>query len=193
MEALSAKELSSNPDLDLAQRHAYGDESAFEEVYERFAPMVYNVALRMVGRSEEAEDLAQEVFLRIHRHFGRFSGRSSLKTWVYQVTLNHCRSRLSRRRWFTRPLAEEEPEEGVQLVERGRGPEENALANDAALQVARALDQVKPVFREAVILCDLEGLSYEEIATILKVRIGTVRSRIARGREQLRGILETST
>ena len=192
MEATSANTLSSNPDLDLAQRHVYGDSTAFDEIYERFAGMIYNVSYRMAGKADVAEDLTQEVFIRIHRHLGRFNGRSTLKTWIYQVTLNHCRSKLSRRRWFTRPLFEEEPEEGIQLVEERRGPEEKVLADDASRLLAKALRQVKPVFREAVILRDLEDLSYEEIAEVLHVRIGTVRSRIARGREQLRKILERS-
>ena len=174
------------PGLDLATRHGYGDETAFEEVYRRFAGMVYNLCFRMAGWAEEAEDLAQEVFLRIHRHLGRFNGRSSLKTWIYRVTLNHCRSKLSRKRYPTAPLAEEVEEGGVHLEATGRGPEEQSLAQDAARRVAAGLVRVKPKYREAVILRDIEGLAYDEIAEVLGVRIGTVRSRIARGRDQLR-------
>ena len=188
----AATRLSSNPDLDLATRHRYGDEKAFEEVYNRFAQMVFNLAYRMSGTVEEAEDLAQEVFLRIHRHLGRFNGRSALKTWVYRVTLNHCRSKLGRKRYPTQPLAEENEGEGARLVDENRNPEDVALAHDAGRQVSLALRQLKPVFREAVVLRDLQGLSYDEIAEILKVRIGTVRSRIARGRERLRIILENT-
>ena len=185
---------SSTPDLDLAVRYRYGDAAAFDEIYRQFAPMVYNLALRMAGSEVKAEDYTQEVFLRIHRHLGRFSGRSSLKTWIYRVALNHCRSRLSRRRYFFQPLAEEQDDAaGVQLVDGGRDPENLALARDAERQVGHALRELKPVFREAVILRDLEGLTYEEIAEVLKVRIGTVRSRIARGREQLRLTLESSS
>ncbi len=193
MASTAATSLSSNPDLDLATRHRYGDPQAFEEVYGRFAKMVFNLAYRMSGTAEEAEDLAQEVFLRIHRHLGRFNGRSALKTWVYRVTLNHCRSKLGRKRYPSQPLAEENDGEGVRLVDEGRSPEDLALARDAGRQVSLALRQVKPVFREAVVLRDLQGLSYEEIAEILKVRIGTVRSRIARGRERLRIVLEKSS
>lgn len=182
--------LSSNPDLDLAERHRYGDEEAFSEVYQRFVGLVFNLAMRMAGTAEEAEDLTQEIFLRVYRHLGRFNGRSTLKTWIYRVALNHCRSKLGRKRYPTQPLAEENEGEGVHLVDRRRGPEEKTLANDAALTVSLALRQVKPRFREAVVLRDLEGLSYEEIAEILDVRIGTVRSRIARGRDRLRVILE---
>ncbi len=185
--------LSSNPDLDLATRHRYGDPEAFEEVYQRFAQMVFNLTYRMSGTVEEAEDLAQEVFLRIHRHLGRFNGRSALKTWVYRVTLNHCRSKLGRKRYPTQPLAEENDGEGARLVDESRSPEDLAVAHDTGHQVSLALRELKPVFREAVVLRDLQGLSYEEIAEILKVRIGTVRSRIARGRDRLRIVLENKT
>ena len=111
--------LSSNPDLDLAQRHRYGDESAFEEVYARFADMIFNLCFRMAGNRQTAEDLTQEIFLRIHRHLGRFDGRAALKTWVYRVTLNYCRSKLGRKKYPTTPLREEYEEEGggVQLVD----------------------------------------------------------------------------
>ena len=190
MEAITANNLSSNPDLELAERHRYGDEEAFGEVYQRFVGLVFNLAFRMSGRAEEAEDLTQEIFLRIYRHLGRFNGRSTLKTWVYRVALNHCRSKLGRKRYPTQPLAEENEGEGIHLVDERRGPEEKTLAHDAAATVSLALRQVKPSFREAVVLRDLEGLSYEEIADILDVRIGTVRSRIARGRDRLRAILE---
>jgi len=182
--------LSSNPDLDLAERHRYGDEEAFGEVYQRFVALVFNLALRMAGKAEEAEDLTQEIFLRVYRHLGRFNGRSTLKTWIYRVALNHCRSKLGRKRYPMQPLAEENEGEGIHLIDDRRGPEERTLANDAAQRVNLSLRQLKPHFREAVVLRDLEGLSYEEIAEILAIKIGTVRSRIARGRDRLRVILE---
>lgn len=186
--------LSSTPDLDLARRHRYGDDSAFEEVYRQYSPLVYNLCLRMVRHPQEAEDLAQDVFLRIHRHLGKFDGRSALKTWIYRVTLNYCRSQLGRKKWSIRramrSIAGEDEESGVQLEETGRSPEERAVASDQGRFVLAALDEVKPTFREAVILRDLEGLSYDEIAEVLKIRIGTVRSRISRGRRQLREVLE---
>lgn len=190
----AVESFSSNPDLDLADRHRYGDPAAFDLVYRRHVEMVYNLALRMTGSEVEAEDLTQEVFLRVHRHLGRFKGRSTLKTWIYRVALNHCRSRLGRRRWFFLPLAEETTDDdgppGAVVADPGRGPEAELLARDDARRVARALRRVKPVFRAAVVLRDLEGLSYEEIAEVLGTRVGTVRSRIARGREQLRLALE---
>lgn len=188
--AVDVSALSSTPDQDLIERHLYGDERAFTEIYERFGGMVYSLCLRMSGRGAEAEDLTQEIFLRIHRHLARFNGRSSLKTWVYRITLNYCRSKLGRKRYPEAPLAEEVEEGGVVLADGRRDPLDQALAHDAARRLARALPSVKAKYREAVILRDLEGLSYDEIATVLGTRIGTVRSRISRGREQLRRVLE---
>lgn len=188
--ATTTRVMSFNADLELAERHRYGDLRAFDEVYERFSGLVYNLALRLAGDAEQAEDLSQEVFLRIFRHLGRFSGRSSLKTWIYRVTLNHCRSRLGRwRRWFQLPV-DDDGNEKDEAVDTSRDPEERVLAQDAARRVGRALCEVRAEFREAVVLRDLEELAYEEIAEILDVPIGTVRSRIARGREQLRKVLE---
>lgn len=179
------------PDFELAQRHCRGDLRAFDEVYSRYAEMVFNLALRLAGDADEAADLTQEVFLRIHRHLGGFSGRSALKTWVFRVALNHCRERLARFRPPTRPLRDEcdEPE-AVSLVDPRHGPEDLAATAELGRRLARGLSALPVSFREAVVLRDLQGLSYQEIAEVLRVRVGTVRSRIARGREQLRLFLE---
>jgi RNA polymerase sigma-70 factor (ECF subfamily) len=183
-------------DLELAQRHGAGDVRAFDEVYARYAEMVYNLALRLAGDAEEAADLTQEVFLRVYRHLGSFSGRSALKTWIFRVALNHCRERLSRFRPLTQPIGDEVAGGGFQAVrvaDPRRGPEDLAVAADLGRQVARGLARLPASFREAVVLRDLQGLSYQEIAAVLGVRVGTVRSRIARGREQLRNLLETTS
>jgi RNA polymerase sigma-70 factor, ECF subfamily len=178
-------------ELDLAMRHRYGDEQAFAEVFRRFEPMVFNLAFRLFGDREEAEDMTQEVFLRVFRHLGKFRGRSSLKTWVYRITLNQCRSRLGRRRWLQVAL----PGGGAgsylpELVAPGPNPEGCALAQAERRRLVAGLRALAPPFREAVVLRDIEGLTYQEIAEVLRVRIGTVRSRIARGREQLRVALQ---
>jgi RNA polymerase sigma-70 factor (ECF subfamily) len=178
-------------DFELAQRHSHGDVRAFDEVYARYSAMVYNLALRLSGDGDEAADLTQEIFLRVFRHLDSFSGRSALKTWIFRVALNHCRERLSRFRPVTLPIGEEMDEAGTaRLADTRRDPEEQAVAADLGRQVARALAALPASFREAVVLRDLQGLSYQEIAAVLGVRVGTVRSRIARGREQLRRLLD---
>lgn len=175
-------------DRTLVERHHWGDPRAFEELYREHAEMVYNLALRLSGDPDRAADLSQEVFLRIHRHLGKFRGRSTLRTWIYRVTVNHCRSRLRRRRLPTRSLAAE-GELVTGLADPARGPEERAMAEDQGRLVTAALAELPGAFREVVVLRDLEGLAYEEIAEVLGLRIGTVRSRIARGRYRLREIL----
>lgn len=175
-------------DLVLVERHRRGDPAAFDEIYAHYEKMVFNLALRMSGSREEAADLSQDIFLRIYRHVARFKGRSSLKTWIYRVALNCCRSRLSRSRPPTQSLPEAEVLE--QLQDETSSPEREALARDAGRRLAAALRQLPSPYREAVVLRDIEDLSYREIASVLKVRLGTVRSRIARGRERLRQIVE---
>lgn len=178
-------------DIDLVERHRSGDAHAFDEVYERFGEMVYNLALRLSGNREEAADLTQEIFLRIYRHLGSFGGRSTLKTWIFRVALNHCRDRLSRFSPAILPIEEGMEDGGTTLADPARSPEEMALAADDGRRVSAGLSLLPQVFREAVVLRDLEGLSYDEIAEVLGVRVGTVRSRIARGRDQLRSLLES--
>lgn len=181
-------------DLDLVQRHRVGDVQAFDEIYHRFDHMVYNLALRLAGDGEQAADLTQEIFLRVFRYIGQFRGNSSLKTWIFRIAVNHCRSCLGRKHLPMLPLFEgpagEDERGSVVIADPGRGPEELAVAADEGRRVAAGLAHLPESFRVAVVLRDLEGLSYEEIAEVLGVRIGTVRSRIARGREQLRTYLE---
>lgn len=172
---------------DLVARFRRGDQEAFEEFYREFSGLVYNLALRQCGSREQARDLTQEVFLRIFKSLSRFRGQSSLKTWTYRVCINHCRSRLGRKRLPTESLTTDDGER--ELLDVRRTPEERAVQEDEGRVLSDALTEVEPLFREAVVLRDLEGLAYQEIADVLEVPIGTVRSRIARGREQLRRVL----
>jgi RNA polymerase sigma-70 factor (ECF subfamily) len=192
MDALTASAVTTMPDADrdLIERHRYGDETAFEEIYDRFGEMVYNLALRLSGEPEEAADLTQDAFLKIHRHLNGFRGRSTLRTWIYRVAINCCRSRYRRQRaWRTRFVLGQHA--GLeQLPDRRRDPEERAIAQRTGELVENALGSLPRIYREAVYLRDIEGLTYEEIAQVLGLRLGTVRSRIARGRDRLRGLLE---
>ncbi|HXU45769.1 MAG TPA: sigma-70 family RNA polymerase sigma factor [Thermoanaerobaculia bacterium] len=189
--SISTSAVVRDADLDLAERHLAGDRTAFDEVYSRYAEMVYNVALRLSGNSDDAADLCQEIFLRIHRHLGGFRGRSALKTWIYRIALNYCHGRFSVRRFAFLRLFEEGEETAAPLPDTRRGPEDLAVAGDEGRRVAGALARLPIDFRAAVVLRDLEGLAYEEIAEVLRVPIGTVRSRIARGRDRLRELLES--
>lgn len=176
---------------DLVERHRRGEREAFEEYYVAHAALIYNLTLRHCGDPELARDLTQEILLKAFRGLARFRGGSSLKTWTYRICINHCRSRLGRRRPPMQALQDEEGRDR-EIVDAERGPEELLLAHEEQRRLAAALPQVDAQFREAIVLRDLEGLSYQEIAALLEVPIGTVRSRIARGREQLRAALGSS-
>jgi RNA polymerase sigma-70 factor (ECF subfamily) len=177
-------------DLELIERHRVGDPAAFDEIFHQYEQMVFNVALRMSGDREDAADLSQEIFLRVYRHIGRFRGRSSLKTWIYRVALNCCRSRLSRRRLPVLSTPDLANNALARIRDRRAGPERVAIGRDRARQLFEALQTLPRVYREAVVLRDVEELAYNEISAVLGVRLGTVRSRIARGRDRLRRALE---
>jgi len=177
-------------DQELVERHLHGDPAAFEELYALHSGRVYGLCLRLSGDPEDAFDLAQEVFLRIHRHLARFRGRSSLKTWIYRVTVNHCRSRLSRRRPPSSSLDDPMAARHEPRSEEA-DPERRASASEQGRRIAAALARLPVRFRIPVVLRDVEGLAYGEIARILRIPVGTVRSRIARARESLRVELES--
>src|SRR5437899_6474159 len=149
----------------------------------------------MLGDTSDAADGTQEVFLKAFRGIRNFRQGSSLKTWLYRIAI---REALNHKRWFKRHLQENvsidaEPEEGhahMEIEDRGGTPFEQLAAMEIQVAVRGALQQVPDVFRTAVILRDLEGLSYEEVAEVLECSIGTVKSRILRGRRALREILE---
>lgn len=175
-------------ELDLVDRHLSGDEAAFEAVYAAHADRVYGLCLRLSGNPDDAGDLAQEVFLRVYRHLGRFAGRSTLGTWIWRIAVNVCRSRLARRR--PAPVGLEEALPGGEPAAAGATPEESAALAEHRRRVASALGRLPLKLRVAVVLRDVEGFSYEQIARVEGLPLGTVRSRIARGREALREALE---
>lgn len=200
-----ASVLLSLQDARLIARLKTGELAAFEELVEEYQPLVYALCFRILSDSEDARDAAQETFLKIYRHFTHFRGEASLKTWICRIAINQARST---ERWWRRrfrketcsldtPLnpargsqAEEEKAPGEYLPSTGASPEAETLLRERGRQVERALIELKKDFRIAVILRDIEGLSYEEIAYVTETSIGTVKSRIARGREMLREAIQ---
>lgn len=176
-------------DLDLVTRHRYGDPEAFAEVYARYGALVFGIARRMSGDDAVAEDLSQEIFLRIFKYLEKFRGKSSLKTWVYRVSINCCRSRLGRRSRRGKAFVEIEEASFDRMPATSEGTDARVARREAREILGRGLAQLPLEFREAVVLRDIGGLSYDEISQVLGIRIGTVRSRIARGRDRLRRLI----
>jgi RNA polymerase sigma-70 factor (ECF subfamily) len=181
------------PDHDLVEGLQAGDERAYETLIERYQQPVFNLVYRLVEHPADSRDVVQEVFLKVFRHIGSFRQQSCLKTWIYRIAVNEA---CNHRRWFHRhgkqEVALENPEEdrGRSLAETlrdpSRSPYEITLGGETRTLIEQELAGLKRNFRQAVVLRDMEDLPYDEIAEVLDVSIGTVKSRIRRGREALR-------
>ena len=181
-----------DPDLELLALWRQGDEAAFEQLVRRHQKKVYRLLLRMMGNREEAEDVAQETFLSLHRHGRRFRGEARFSTFVYRVASNAALNRrrtLGRNRARLQKLAVRQAA-GDDLPSAPRNPEDAASGADLSSRVREALEALKPSLRLPVVLYDMEGLAYREIAEVLGVAEGTVKSRIHRARQALRAELE---
>jgi RNA polymerase sigma-70 factor (ECF subfamily) len=167
---------------------------AFEELVAQFERPVYSLCFRLLGDAEEARDAAQETFLKVYRGLARFRGEAGLKTWIYRIAINQA---MNQQRWWRRRHRDEtvsldlsrpgsDTSLGSSLAGTSRSPEQLAIASEREHRIIKALDEVKQEYRVALILREIEELSYEEIAEALAISIGTVKSRIARGRDELR-------
>lgn len=168
-----------------------GDMDAFAALILQHEKIVYNVALRMLNHSEDAKDISQEVLIKAYKSIKNFDERAQFSTWLYRITTNACIDELRRRKGKQSYSLEEdlENEEGSmqrQIADEGETPEESLLRTERAEELKKALSQLKEEHRMAVILRDIRGLSYEEIAEIMDLPMGTVKSRISRARNQLK-------
>lgn len=176
---------------DLIGKAKQGDMHAFEELILKHEKIVYNLALRMMNHSEDAKDISQEVFLKAYRSLANFDERSAFSTWLYRITHNTCIDEMRRRKGKQNYSLEEEleNEEGSmqrQIADEGDTPEESLLREEQKSELLQALENLSEEHKAAIILRDVKGFSYEEIAEILEVSLGTVKSRISRGRNQLK-------
>jgi RNA polymerase sigma-70 factor, ECF subfamily len=183
------------------ERLRAGEAAAFNRLVEDRSGEVYALLYRLTEDPEEARDLTQETFLRAFQAIAHFRGEADLRTWLYRIAINQARNRW---RWWRRRRREQtvsldasdshdaQPL-GLRLCDTSQAdPEQMTLARERERRLGKALQSLGSSYREAVILRDIEGLSYEEIAATLEISVGTVKSRIARGRLELRRKLESS-
>ena len=179
-------------DLDLVKRCLGGDRGAWEGIVRQYQRRIYNLAYRFTGRFDEAEDLTQEIFLKVYRTLNAYRPESgTLVTWMVRVARNHIVDhyrKFKTERSQTKSL-ETEYERAEENPVRYLGPGEALESREVSERVHRALLRIAEDLREAVILRDLEELTYEEIAATLNLPLGTVKSRINRGRAALARIL----
>jgi RNA polymerase sigma-70 factor (ECF subfamily) len=178
-------------DWALVQECAAGREEACTRLVTDHQRMVYQLALHLLGDPQEALDLSQEVFLKVFRTLPQFRGQSTLRTWIYRIVLNQASNR---QRWWRRRRRSQQVAIEEHTALHGELPDAREFSmpdrvlqeRETAGRVWRALDQLPFEQRAVIVLREIDGLSYEEIATSLNVAVGTVKSRLARARETLR-------
>lgn len=181
-------------DLALVHRCKEGDQRAFKVLVERYQRKVYAVANGMVKDREEALDITQEAFIKVHRSLDRFKGDSSFYTWLYRITRNLAIDRLRSRKnesvGFDEAVGNEEPPEpGFLTTQVGASPQKSALRRELADKLNAALAQIPVKHREILLLREVDGLSYEELAESLGIPKGTVMSRLYHARSKMQTIL----
>jgi RNA polymerase sigma-70 factor (ECF subfamily) len=200
--ALSAPvELRPGAETQFIERLKQGEAAAFEALVAERSGEIYGLLYRLTENAEEARDLTQETFLRAFQNIAHFRGDADLRTWIYRIAINQARNRWRwwrrRRRDVTVSLDAPDGPFGQPLnvtlrAEQSFDPERQTLAHEREKVLRSALKTLGRAYRETVILRDIEGFSYEEIATTLGISVGTVKSRLSRGREELRRKLEGS-
>ena len=185
-------------EVEFIEKLKSGEAAAFDTLVQRFSNDIYALLYRLTQDAEEAADLTQETFLSAFRAVGKFRGEADLETWLFRIAINESRNRF---RWWKRRFRSTTESLDAPFGISGKplsetissnfaDPEETILRRERERHLTKAVNDLPVNFREAVVLCDIEGLSYEEIATALNVNIGTVKSRIARGRDELRKKLD---
>jgi len=175
----------SDIETDLLRRCREGDQAAWRDLVSEHGRKVFNLAHRFVGRVDEAEDVTQEIFVKVYRSLDRFrESDGSFSAWLMTVARNHAIDRYRRRRDERLRLADD-PGALAGASSEDQGPLKSLEREERARFVHRGLRSLPPALREPLILCDLEGLSYEEAASTLAIPVGTVKSRINRGRLEL--------
>jgi RNA polymerase sigma-70 factor (ECF subfamily) len=193
-------EMRPTAESEFIERLKRGDATAFEELVAERSSEIYGLLFRLTESPEEARDLTQETFLRAFQSIGSFRGEADLRTWIYRIAINQARNkwRWWRRRRRDSTVSLDATSGGsnqtliATLAESSENPEQQTLSREREVALRTALQKLGRAYRETVILRDIEGLSYEEIATALSINVGTVKSRLARGRQELRQRLEGS-
>lgn len=180
-------------DHELVRRCQNGDLSAFEGLVDRYQHRVYNLVYRMVGRHEDAQDIAQDVFLKALEHIGQFREQAQVFTWLFRIATNMAISRRRRAQTvkfvsLSGPTGSDgDGTQGFEPADRADDrPAESVERDEATGHVARAIGQLDEQFRSVLVLKDIEGLDYQQIADVLQLPVGTIKSRLHRARSELR-------
>jgi len=170
----------------LIERASRGDEQAFNTLMSMHERRMYAVAIRMCGNYDDAQDCLQEARIRVYRSISGFKAQSSFSTWVYRITMNTCLDELRRRKSRPNTSLDNLLDTGWSPAETGDGPEQHVLHREKRAELERMISELPEDMRAAIVLRDIQGMAYDDIAIALNANIGTIKSRISRARERLR-------
>jgi len=166
------------------------EDAAYDELVRTYNASIFHVAYRMLGDTAEASDVVQEIFIKVFRNIGGFKGEAALKTWIFRIALSEILNRLrwwkSRHRSSTVSLDDQPNGHEHYVPDSGPSPEEMLESKEREVAIQEALAKLSSEHRSIIVLRDIEGFSYTEIADVLGISLGTVKSRLARGREDLK-------
>jgi len=171
---------------DIIARASRGDMEAFEDIYRKTSAFVYNVSLRVTRNPEDAEEITQDVFMKVYRSLRKFNAFSSLRTWIYRITVNTAFNRIESSKKHVNKRADYDT--AIQSISTGERARDNVAREDDKERASEFLAMLNTDQRICVILREMEGLNYKEIAGALKINVNTVRSRLKRAREKLMAI-----
>ena len=182
----------------LLKKAATGDMEAFEGLVLASEKLIYSACYRLLGNIEDARDASQEVFIKLYRNIDKCTNSSTYKAWIYRIAYNTCVDFLRKKKGKEPPIsinqqvALDENEIEIQLKSDELTPEEKYIQEETKVVVQHAIDKLKETYKPLIVLRDIQGLSYEEIAKVTDIPIGTVKSRISRGRQKLKEYLEAT-
>ena len=172
---------------ELIEKSQMGDVEAFGMLVSLYEKKIYNLSLRISGNSEDAFDISQETFIKIFKNIEKFKGESSFSTWIYRIATNTAYDYLKYEAKPKRSL--DDDENPIEIIDKTISPEQATETDEEMKTIGKAINKLSLEFRQVLVLRDIEGYSYEEIADILKLELGTVKSRISRARKNLKKIL----
>lgn len=162
------------------------DSTAWDTLVSENERFVYHIAYRMMQNEEEAKDISQEIFLKVYRNLSKFDEKSAFSTWLYRIAVNTCIDALRKKKGKQTISLEEQFQSDTQIQDTKESPEYQYLQKEKSMYIMQTIEKLSPEHRAILLLRDMEDMSYGEIAECLSVSLGTVKSRIARAREQFK-------
>jgi len=185
-------------DAELIEDFLSGSEEAFNRLVLRHQKMVFNIAYRYLGNYDDASEVAQDAFVKVYKSLGKFRGESKFSTWLCSIVLNLSRNRCRKmkgKKFYSldEPIDTGEGEVRLQIADNSEGPDEALEKKEMRSRIHACLNRLSPEYREALVLRDIRGMDYNHISHVLNCAEGTVKSRLYRGRMELRKMLERMT